>query len=59
MTELNRLNESESMELNGRASALEVRVRQQLNDARENSAACSAEYEAELNKYVLTKIPTP
>ena len=49
--ELNRMHESECIQLHGRASALDIRLRQQLAMARDNAIGCGSDYEAELHKY--------
>ena len=39
------------MQVHGRASALDIRVRQQLSLARDNAVGSGMDYEAELHKY--------
>lgn len=48
--ELNRIHESEAMQVNGRLADLELRVRQQLAMSRENAVGCGVDYEAEVHK---------
>lgn len=50
IVELNRVHESEAMQVNGRLADLELRVRQQLAMSRENAVGCGVDYEAELHK---------
>jgi len=45
------LKQSECVQLHGRASALEVRVRQPLSLSRDNAVGCGLDYEADLHKY--------
>jgi len=39
------------VQLHGRASALDVRVRQPLSLSRDNAVGCGLDYEADLHKY--------
>jgi len=50
ISELNRIHESECIQIHGRSSALEIRVRQPLAMARENAVGCGVDYEAELHR---------
>mmetsp|Transcript_20644 Transcript_20644/g.24438 ORF Transcript_20644/g.24438 Transcript_20644/m.24438 type:complete len:669 (-) Transcript_20644:123-2129(-) len=50
LAELNRIHESEAMQVNGRVADLELRLRQTLSRSRENAVGCGVDYEAEIHK---------